>query len=72
MTRTFNDGITKNTPAVLAQPAPGGQLSVGDTGVVVAAWLTATVLVRWDKDQKLRSVRRKRLALRTDQGGTGP
>lgn len=59
----FTDGITQNSRVVLASPAPGGELFVGDTGIIRAAWLRANVLVCWDKDGKLRSIHRKRLKL---------
>ena len=61
----FHDGITDCSKVVVATPVPGGELSVGDTGVVRAAWLRANILVLWDKDLKLRSVHRKRLRLQT-------
>lgn len=57
------DGITQNSKVVLVSPAPGGQLDVGDTGRVQAAWMRALVLVNWDKDHQLRSVHRKRLQI---------
>lgn len=42
-------------------PVPGSELQIGDTGVVRAAWEKQRILILWDKDQKLRSVARKRL-----------
>jgi hypothetical protein len=59
----FTDGITENTPVILKTEAPGGELEIGDTGVVVAGWLKTKVCVKWGKDQKLRVIHRKRIAI---------
>ena len=62
----FTDGIGNYSKVIFVDAKDKNEISVGDTGeVVVAAWGRANVLVRWDKDNKLRSVRRKRLKLIT-------
>lgn len=39
------------------------EISAGDEGEVIAAWIRAKPLVRWDKDGVPRTVHRKRLEL---------
>lgn len=69
---TFGYGIRVR----LATPAPGGELEVGDEGMVVGAWKRVNIGVMWDKDAKIRRVHRKRLEIiqqpSADAGGDSP